>query len=334
MAGNENTVSLDEIAEAHARLIRLATAFWGAQALHTALELDIFARLEQEPRTAEDLASSMGADAGGIDALLVALTSLGLVQKNDRGYVDTAVSRMFLLPSSPYYQGALLRTYAGQWAAWQHLGETLKSAAPPSATPAASSSEGRAELASVLAPRAARRLDLRRVRRILDLSDTAGAFAIELARVEAGISGTIVASEGVEATVRARVAEKGLADRLEVRPGRPLAGENLGSGFDLIILADALRRLSAPASRELLQRCFAALEGEGQCVICEVLLADDRQGPLPSALHALEARIAAPGGQTCSTWDVTDAMQGVGFIRMQTISLAPSSHDLVVGYHP
>ena len=337
MAVSENTVSLDEIAEAQAQLFQLATAFWGARALHVALSLDIFGRLEKEALTGPAMAHALNADGGGIEALLAALSSLGLVETAAQGYSNSAVTRLLLRPSSPYYQGNLIQGYAGEWAKWQQL-ETVLKHGPPTMVARRGFSpdafQARVNQASVLAPLVARKLDLRRVRKVLDLAGCAGIFAAELSRTRTDLTAVVLDLEPAIPLTRERMAAAGLAERVTTRAGDCLETVLGAFEFDLVIISDVLRTLPAARSKELLEKAFHALVPEGQCVICDVLLDDDRQGPLPSALLALETLLTTPAGPACSTWDVTDMMQGVGFIRLQTIPLAPSVHGLVVGYHP
>lgn len=337
MAVSENTVSLEEIAEAQAQLFQLATGFWGARALHVALSLDVFGQLEKDAMTGPAMAQALNADGGGIEALLTALSSLGLVEKDARGYGNSAVTRLFLLPSSPYYQGSLIQGYAAEWAKWQQL-ETVLKHGPPTMVARRGFSpdafQARVNLASVIAPLAAQKLDLRRVHKVLDLGGCAGAFATELCRARPDLTAVVLDLEPALALTRDRLAAAGLAERVTTKAGDCLETVLGASEFDLVIISDVLRTQPAARSKELLERAFDALVSEGQSVVCDVLLDDDRQGPLPSALLALETLLTTPAGPACSTWDVTDMMQGVGFIRLQTIPLEPSHHGLVVGYHP
>ena len=335
--GSENTVSLDEIAEAQARLLQLATGFWSARALHVALALDVFGRLEQGAVPAAALAQAINADGAGMEALLGALCALGLVEKGPRGFANTALASLFLVPSAPQYQGHLFLGYAAEWPKWQQLESVLKHGPATTVARKGFSSEAaqaRTAQASVIAPFLARKLDLRRVRKMLDLSGASGLFAIECARSKPDLAAVVLDQEGAMASINERVAAATLGDRITTKVGDITDAVLGASEYDLIVVSDVVRTQPTARSRELLEHCFEAVVGEGMCVVCDVLLNDDRQGPLLSTLFALENLIANPAGPACSTWDITDMMQGVGFIRLQTLPLGNATHGLVVGYHP
>ena len=114
-----------------ARIIALSTAYWDSQTLLTANRLGLFARLAQEPATARQLADALGIREKGARMLLNACVALGLLQKNDDRYQNSAISDAFLTPGQPGYLGDAIRYSDDLYATWGKLQEALESGAPP-----------------------------------------------------------------------------------------------------------------------------------------------------------------------------------------------------------
>src|SRR3989338_11119637 len=60
---------------------RISSAYWHSKVLHVANRLDVFNRLAGRTATAEGVARDVGADPRGLDILLIAVTSLGLLER-------------------------------------------------------------------------------------------------------------------------------------------------------------------------------------------------------------------------------------------------------------
>jgi hypothetical protein len=65
---------------------RISSAYWHSKVLHVANRLDVFNRLAGRTAMAEELAREVGADPRGLDILLIAVTSLGLLERVNGRY--------------------------------------------------------------------------------------------------------------------------------------------------------------------------------------------------------------------------------------------------------
>ncbi|MBM3466082.1 MAG: hypothetical protein FJX76_28670, partial [Armatimonadetes bacterium] len=125
-AVDENTLSMEEIAEAHSTLRQIATGHWTARVLHVATSLGLFDALGRG-MSAGDLAQTLSTHPRATEMLLSALASLGFVEKHKDHWVPSAASRLFLAKNSELYQGPLITLYADSWPRWQQLEDALRS---------------------------------------------------------------------------------------------------------------------------------------------------------------------------------------------------------------
>ena len=72
-------------------------------------DLGLFPLLEKSPMTSDEVATALRLSARATEALVGVLSGLGFLARIDGRFTITEVTRNFLLPSSPYYWGGMLR---------------------------------------------------------------------------------------------------------------------------------------------------------------------------------------------------------------------------------
>src|SRR5882762_4904405 len=75
------------------RLVEISAGYWLPRALQVVADLAIADALDQEPRSAADLAKSVGVDADALDRVLRLLASHGVFDRRKGKYVHNALSR-------------------------------------------------------------------------------------------------------------------------------------------------------------------------------------------------------------------------------------------------
>lgn len=106
-------------------IYRIAGAHEEAALLHAAHAARVFEILST-PLLAQDVAAQAGWIPWKTEALLNALTALGLVSKLESGqFTVTEVSARFLLESSPEYIGTVVELLRRQWTAWGQIHEIM-----------------------------------------------------------------------------------------------------------------------------------------------------------------------------------------------------------------
>lgn len=335
MAPVDETLSLEDIAAGQASLRSLMTAFWGARALHAAVQLGIFTAIAARPLKAADVAEATHTDPRACEALLNALVAMGLLEREEGAFKNSPVSQVLLLDESPYDQSSLVCAFANEWSAWDALDETVRTGAPPRPPAAKRRDQLRAarDLAAVVAPSMAKKIDLSRVGRVLDVGGGPATTAIALAAANPDLQVTILESPENAAISQENVDAAGLGNRVRIDATDPMEADFGRESYDLILLAN-LHQYPDAVCRALLKKAFEAVVSEGRCVISDTLLRDDKTGPLPATLLALACLVRGNGARAYSGWEVTDAMQTEGFIRVQIVPMDPLAHSLVVGTRP
>jgi len=87
--------------------------------LRAGVELQVWAKIAEGYRTANEIASAVGADPGGMRRLLDALTVMKLLQKEAGVYNLPDWAEYYLLPGRPTYLG----DFVLEWLAWEGHGQ-------------------------------------------------------------------------------------------------------------------------------------------------------------------------------------------------------------------
>jgi len=88
---------------------RIGYGFMASRALFAALDVDVFGRLAEGPKTLETLAADLGLTAGRLRALLTACVGLGLLTLEGDRYANAPASATYLVRTSPAYFGDYFR---------------------------------------------------------------------------------------------------------------------------------------------------------------------------------------------------------------------------------
>ncbi len=90
------------------RLFGLGMGFWGAKALLSAVELDVFTRLAIRRATLAELTRDLGLHERGARDFFDGLVALGLLGREDGLYANAPDADLFLDRAKPSYVGGLL----------------------------------------------------------------------------------------------------------------------------------------------------------------------------------------------------------------------------------
>ena len=116
-----------------APILQLGLGFWASKTLLSAVELGVFTELAHEPLDAETLRARLGLHPRATLDFLDALVALGMLQRDERGYVDTPETALFLDRESPAYVGGLLEMANERlYPFWASLTEALRTGQPQS----------------------------------------------------------------------------------------------------------------------------------------------------------------------------------------------------------
>jgi (2Fe-2S) ferredoxin/SAM-dependent methyltransferase len=312
-------------------------AFQDSRAILSAVELDLFAHVGGGA-TATDVARKAGTDPRATEMLLGAMAALGLLEKRNGRFVNTAISARFLVPGGKDDARAATRHYLSTWDRWSRLTEAVRSGTALAHVELAERDPERwtrpfiaamHHRAALAAPMLVRSVGTAGVKRMLDVGGGSGVFAIAFAAASPELTAEVFDLPTVLPLTREYVAAAGLEGRVGLRSG-DLRTDDFGSGWDVILLSAVCHMLGEEENRDLIRRCAAALAPKGRLVVSDFLLNEEGTGPKSAALFSLNMLVATPRGASYTESAYTGWMReaGLGSIRKVTL---PGPADLVIG---
>ncbi|QKV96441.1 methyltransferase [Streptomyces sp. NA02950] len=98
---DHHTTEHEPTADSPHALIDIAVAFWKSKVLLSAVELGVFTALAEEPGTLDELRKRLGIAGRGAADFLDALVSLGVLEREDGVYRNSALAARHLDPARP-----------------------------------------------------------------------------------------------------------------------------------------------------------------------------------------------------------------------------------------
>jgi hypothetical protein len=316
----------------------IAYGFMGSQALFAALELGLFTSLSLGSRDETELADELDARPEALRTLLTACRAMGLLERDEGGYRNSARAQRFLVRTSRSYMGdyylrqIALTVYEQVPLARAVLRGELEVSPSYGAfldDPDRTEEFIRGQHAGSSGPAylLATSEDLSRFSRLLDLGGGSGVFSIEAVRRNPALGAVVFDHAGVIPVARTIIAEAGLADRIDCVAG-DLVRDAWPPGADLLLLSYVL---SSYPLEDLIARTFEYLPDGGCLLVHDFALDADRSGPRNTALWFF-ANLAISAETSAHTVDdITGAMRQAGFTQVEARPHIPSITHLIRG---
>ncbi|HEY4003367.1 MAG TPA: methyltransferase [Candidatus Xenobia bacterium] len=273
---------------------RIMQFLWGhamTQVMITAIELDLFTRIQGGTHTIEALAHQTGASARGVRIVVDVLVSVGLVHRHGSTLSLPAESAAFLTKTSPSFIGGVIKPTQQGWNDWGDFREAVHLGRSPHARVHTNDrgdwfatwvdglyNLNHAAAQAVAAQVAAGAKDA------LDLGAGSAVWSLASAQSNPDLQVAVIDHPSVIDKVTKGFAERlGVSERYTWRPGS-FRDLDLGhETFDLIFLGHILHGEGERRSVELLKRCHQALRPAGTAVVAE-MVADNERSTNPGAL--------------------------------------------------
>ena len=120
----------------------------------------------------------------------------------------------------------------------------------------------------------------------------------------------------------------GVCKQVHVRAGDMLKDE-LGTGFDVIMLNAICHMFSEEQNRHLIRRIHQALVPGGRLAVQDFILNPEKTGPTHAALFSLNMLVGTEAGAGYSEPEYRDWMKAAGFTDVSRVNL-PGPSDLIV----
>ena len=257
--------------------------------------LDFFTRLAQQPADLNTICKMFGIQERPTDVMLTLFKAMGLIRERGGVFEVTETGREFLANGSYWYVGpyfgamkerpvckdmlTVLRTgKPATWASYKDEKEWTRAMEDEKFArgfTAAMDCRGR-----YLAHALAKVLDLRTIKRLLDIAGGSGIYARMLADANPQLRATILEKPPVD-----RIARESAHDRVDVIVS-DMFKDALPPGYDAHLFSNVLHDWDIPEVKRLIEKSFAALPPGGLILIHDAHLDADKSGPLAVAEYS------------------------------------------------
>jgi SAM-dependent methyltransferase len=308
----------------------LSAGFVHAQILFTANAANLFADLE-ESSTAEEIARKQEWSVRGTSMLLDGLVALELLEKDQGNYSNSETASQCLVPDKENYQGDIIRHNQNGYLAWAELGEAIHLGTCPEREQQERSSEelrnfilGMSNIGITSARQMLGVLDLTRYRHLLDVGGGPATYGIEFVKACPGLQATLFDLPDVVEIAKEQVKDAEFEARFNYISG-DLTTDNLGEGYDLVLLSNIVHMLGMEENVALIQKCYDALIPGGTLILKDFFVEDDRSGSPFGLIFALRMLLFTEKGGTYSLAEVQHWTDTAGFEAGRLEDLTPQT---------
>jgi hypothetical protein len=308
-------------------IMQLGLGFWGSKTLLSAVELGVFTELAKGPLDGEALRVRLGLHERSARDFFDALVALGMLQRNNGSYGNTAAGDLFLDRAKPSYVGGLLEmANARLFKNWARLTTGLKSGQPQTEMDAGKETFDElyadpARLKQFLSAMTGISLGAARAlaqlfpwdsfKTFVDVGGAQGCVSVQLALAHPHLTGGEFDLPVVGPIFEEYVQSFGLADRLRFHAGSFF--DNPLPGADVIIMGHILHDWDLEQKRMLIKKAYEALPKGGALIIYEAIIDDDRRRNAFGLLMSLNMLIETKAGFDFTGADCAGWMREAGF---------------------
>jgi hypothetical protein len=323
------------------QLMGLASGHVEARLTQTAVELRIFDALENAALTSEEAAARLALEPKAAELLLNALAAVELLHKNAALFSLADTARQYLLRSSPYYVGDMIRFESSLWNCWEKLPEAIRSgkAVRPadmyqddvneteifiSAMDSLVKARGDSDVVASV-------LDWSHVGEFLDVGSGPATYPIALCKKFADLHATIFDLPVTLNITRHFIRAAGMEDRIRLIAG-DYRKDAIPGDYQVIFLSNVIHGEDYAKNEALIGKLAKNLEPAGRIVIKDHILDDSRAKPAVGAIFSLLMLLTTAGGRCYSFNEIRTWMEAAGLSEVEQINLSsPLTSSLVIG---
>jgi hypothetical protein len=318
------------------RLFNTASGYWQPCTLHAAVKLDLFTVVGGRRLSAAEIIESLQADARGGEALLNALTAMGLLRKNEGRFANSEFARTYLCKDSPQYKGHIIMHHYHLVDGWAQLEKAVRDGGPVTKRSHGEEQEresfqmGMFNLAMDIAPKAAAEIDLHGRRHFLDLGGGPGTYAVHFCLANPKLRATIF-DRPTTRDFALRTADRfGVGDRVEFAAG-DFNRDEIKGRYDVAWLSQILHGNGPEQCERLIAKTAEALDPGGLLLVHEFFLNDAKDGPLFPALFSLNMLINNEQGRSYSDKEVRAMLDKAGVREIFRFPFNGPNDSYVIG---
>ncbi len=313
-------------------VLDLIEAFRSSKAMFAGVALGVFDRLGEGPASLAVLARDLKLNEDALERLLDACAGLGLLERQDGHYANTASAAAFLCRNSPrqltgyiYYSNVVL------WKLWAHLEDAVREGKhrwqqvfgtdEPIFNHFFRTEEQKREFmlgmhgyGQISSPAVVAAFDLSRFRKLIDLGGGTGHLALAACQRYPNLRALVFDLPAVLPMAQEQIQASAVAGRVET-----IAGDFFTDALpeaDLFSVGRILHDWTEEKIRALLRKIYDRLPPGGALLIAEKLLTDDKTGPRWAILQSLNMLLVTEGKER-SLPEYARLLQAAGFVQIE-----------------
>ena len=325
----------------------IAFGFMASKALFVGLHCSLFTLLSKKTLSSIDLAELVKVPENRISTICTALTSIGLLIREDGMYKNSIGAEKYLVKGAKHDFGDYLRLqidrqmygfmqqlegvvnnnmdndFIDSYAKWMDNEEEAKL-------------YSESQHAGSLGPGVtlSRLIDFSKVNSLLDVAGGTGGFAIRLCERYPNINITIIDFPNVIKLGIKKVSEAGFSDKIHFVGCDALDYNWPPRKFDAVLMSYLYNGVPGGEIPKLSAKAFSVINPGGICIIHDFMAEDDRNGPHLAALWQLQHLAFTPAAKSLTPSWVSKILEDVGFSKIVNKVLIPGMTKVVWGIKP
>ncbi len=326
------------------KIMQLGMAYWGSKTLLSAVELEVFTTLGNQPLDAETLQQRLDLHPRSARDFFDALVALGMLDRHEGKYSNTPDTGLFLDKAQPSYIGGFLEmANARLYRFWGSLTEGLKTGQPQNETKEGGSFfetlysdpsslkkflQSMTGISMGASMAIAKKFPWQNYQTYFDIGSAQGGLVAQVGKAHPHLTGGGFDLPPTGPIFEEYVASFGLSDRFKFMPG-DFFRDPLPKA-DVISMGHILHDWDLEQKKMLLNKAYEALPEGGVLIVFEALIDDDRRENAFGLLMSLNMLIELPGGFDYTGADCCGWMKETGFRETRVVHLT-GPDSMVIG---
>ncbi len=323
------------------RILEVGFGFWSSKVLLTAVELEVFTKLDDRSMTGEELGKILDIHPRGISDFFDALVALGFLYRDGNGsngrYRNTEATAHYLNKHQPSYIGGILEMCNDRlFKFWGDLGSALKTGKPQNEIKHSQKPlfemlyEDIPQLEQFIGAMSgisrgnfqafAEKFDFSKYATLCDVGGASGLLSMLVAKQHPHMQCITFDLPQVETIAKNSITKEGLLDRIQVRSGDFFA--DLLPKADVITMGMILHDWNLENKKHLIRLAYEALPENGAFVAIENLIDDARRENTFGLLMSLNMLIEFGDAFDFTGADFWSWCQEAGFRSYEVLHLA------------
>ncbi len=315
----------------------LANSFQQSRIFLTAIELDIFTVLDKQMLPASEVARKINTNERATERLMNALVALGFLRKIHGKFYNVENSSQYLVKGKPDFMSGLFHSLS-LWKRWSTLTDAVKAGTSISdKKPSSSEINWLEAFISAMHYRGVKEakliammLELSNVNRMLDVGGGSGAFAMEFIKKNPTMYAVVFDLPSVIPITKKYVESYENKDQISYLEGDYLIAD-LGNNYDLIFLSAIVHSNNFNENKMLIKKCYGALNSNGQIIIKDWVMSEDRTSPAAGAYFALNMLAGTECGDTYTESEMRQWLTSAGIKKTERKN-SSYGWSLIIGY--